>query len=74
MIDTRHDLRFVLMRQINRLMAYWPVGDSIGRQFKIAERLLPPPSGMTKIRTIMGFDIIVDAKNRSGFIDWTGDN
>jgi FkbM family methyltransferase len=57
------------MRQINKLLTFWPMGDSIGTQFKISKRLLPPPPGMVKIRTIMGFDIIVDAKNRSGFID-----
>lgn len=69
MLDTANNPRFWLARQINQVLTYIPVGDAIGTQFKLNERLLPKPTGETKLRTIMGFDILVDPAKRSGFID-----
>lgn len=69
MIDTRRNPRFVLTRKINWLLTRFPFFDSVGWQFSIAKLLLPKSNGSTIIKTINGYDMVVDPKHRPGFID-----
>jgi FkbM family methyltransferase len=69
MLDTRHNPRFIITRKLNWLLTRFPFFDSVGWQFSIAKLLLPKSNGAAIIKTINGFDMIVDPKHRPGFID-----
>ncbi len=69
MLDTRRNPRFIITRKLNWLLTRFPFFDSVGWQFSIAKLLLPKSNGAAIIKTINGFDIIVDPKHRPGFID-----